>query len=57
VVPVHYGTYWPIGFDGVRPHEFHTPGTEFVAQTERLAPGVTVHLLHHGESAQTEVAP
>ncbi|WP_030900409.1 MBL fold metallo-hydrolase [Streptomyces sp. NRRL F-5126] len=55
-VPVHYGTYWPIGFDGVRPHEFHTPGTEFVRQAELAAPGVTVHLLHHGESARTRVA-
>lgn len=26
-IPVHYGTYWPIGMDGVRPHEFHSPGT------------------------------
>ncbi|MGQ4511453.1 MBL fold metallo-hydrolase [Streptomyces sp. DW26H14] len=55
-VPVHYGTYWPVGFDGVRPHEFHTPGSEFVAQAEQLAPGVTVHLLRHGESARAEVA-
>jgi L-ascorbate metabolism protein UlaG (beta-lactamase superfamily) len=53
-VPVHYGTYWPIGFDGVKPHEFHTPGTEFVRHAARLAPGVTVHLLRHGESAVAE---
>ncbi|MEW2544606.1 MBL fold metallo-hydrolase [Streptomyces sp. NPDC047002] len=56
-VPVHFGTYWPIGFDGVRPHEFHTPGTEFVRQAERLAPDVAVHLLRHGESVRARVAP
>lgn len=26
-VPIHYGTYWPIGMDAVRPHEFHSPAT------------------------------
>ncbi|MGW1769679.1 MBL fold metallo-hydrolase [Streptomyces sp. NPDC002073] len=48
-VPVHYGTYWPIGMDGVRPHEFHAPGEEFVRQAGLLAPKVTVHRLGHGE--------
>ncbi|GGZ16090.1 MBL fold metallo-hydrolase [Streptomyces nitrosporeus] len=48
-VPVHYGTYWPIGMDGVRPHEFHAPGDEFVRQAARLVPEVAVHLLGHGE--------
>ncbi|RVU28765.1 MBL fold metallo-hydrolase [Streptomyces antnestii] len=55
-VPVHYGTYWPIGMDAVRPHEFHAPGDEFVRRAARLAPGVTVHLLGHGESVRPEVA-
>ncbi len=48
-VPVHYGTYWPIGLDAVRPHEFHAPGGEFVRLAARAAPGVAVHLLDHGE--------
>ncbi|MFE2653853.1 MBL fold metallo-hydrolase, partial [Streptomyces sp. NPDC059346] len=47
--PEHYGTYWPIGLDGVRPHEFHAPGDEFVRQAAKRAPGVRVHLLGHGE--------
>ncbi len=55
-VPVHYGTYWPIGMDAVRPHEFHTPGTEFVRLAAERAPGVTVHLLDHGESVRPQVA-
>ncbi|MBT2397146.1 MBL fold metallo-hydrolase [Streptomyces sp. ISL-100] len=53
-VPVHYGTYWPIGMDGVRPHEFHSPGDEFVRQAARIAPDVAVHRLGHGESVRPE---
>ncbi|WP_338895020.1 MBL fold metallo-hydrolase [Streptomyces sp. TG1A-60] len=49
-VPVHYGTYWPIGMDAVRPHEFHAPGEEFVRLAAARAPGVAVHRLGHGES-------
>ncbi|MFG2292539.1 MBL fold metallo-hydrolase [Streptomyces sp. NPDC048603] len=48
-VPVHYGTYWPIGMDAVRPHEFHAPGEEFVRHAARLAPKVAVRLPGHGE--------
>ncbi|WP_394429084.1 MBL fold metallo-hydrolase [Streptomyces sp. SGAir0957] len=55
-VPVHYGTYWPIGMDAVRPHEFHTPGEEFVRQAALRAPEVSVHRLAHGESVRPEVA-
>ncbi|MCX5072539.1 MBL fold metallo-hydrolase [Streptomyces sp. NPDC054949] len=48
-VPVHYGTYWPIGMDAVRPHEFHAPGEEFARFAGRLAPKVTVRVPDHGE--------
>ncbi|WP_320776072.1 MBL fold metallo-hydrolase [Streptomyces sp. CRN 30] len=54
-VPVHYGTYWPIGMDAVRPHEFHTPGDEFVRHAAAYAPGVTVYRPAHGESVRPEV--
>ncbi|MGW6460081.1 MBL fold metallo-hydrolase [Streptomyces sp. NPDC055078] len=55
-VPVHYGTYWPIGMDGVRPHEFYAPGEEFVRKAARLAPQVAVHRLGHGERFRPEAA-
>ncbi|MET8243664.1 MBL fold metallo-hydrolase [Streptomyces sp. NPDC005202] len=55
-VPVHYGTYWPIGMDAVRPHEFHAPGDEFVRLAAERAPQVVVHRLGHGESVRLEVA-
>ncbi|MEV7726110.1 MBL fold metallo-hydrolase [Streptomyces sp. NPDC087917] len=48
-VPVHYGTYWPIGMDAVRPHEFHAPGGEFARHALRLAPKVDVRVPAHGE--------
>ncbi|MFD9303798.1 MBL fold metallo-hydrolase [Streptomyces sp. NPDC060048] len=48
-VPVHWGTYWPIGMDAVRPHEFHAPGEEFVRCALREAPKVTVRVPEHGE--------
>ncbi|KPI11435.1 hypothetical protein OK074_2767 [Actinobacteria bacterium OK074] len=54
-VPVHYGTYWPIGMDAVRPHEFHDPGTDFVRLAAAAAPEVAVHLLAHGESVRPGV--
>ncbi|MCM2425319.1 MBL fold metallo-hydrolase [Streptomyces sp. RKAG337] len=55
-VPIHYGTYWPVGMDAVRPHEFHSPGTEFVRQAALLAPEVAVHRLDHGESVRLAAA-
>ena len=54
-VPVHYGTYWPIGMDAVRPHEFHAPGEEFERLAAERAPGVSVHRPAHGESVRPEV--
>ncbi|WP_128378909.1 MBL fold metallo-hydrolase [Streptomyces cavernae] len=54
-VPVHYGTYWPIGMDAVRPHEFHAPGHEFVRLARERAPEVSVHRLEHGQSVRPEV--
>ena len=55
-MPVHYGTYWPIGMDAVRPHEFHAPGEEFVRLAARDAPEVAVHRLGHGESVRVKAA-
>jgi L-ascorbate metabolism protein UlaG (beta-lactamase superfamily) len=54
-VPVHYGTYWPIGMDAVRPHEFHAPGDEFARKAGAMAPQVAVRRLSHGESIRLEV--
>lgn len=53
-VPIHYGTFWPIGMEGVRPHEFLGPGPDFVRHSGLLAPDVAVHLLRHGESVNPD---
>ncbi|MFE5736558.1 MBL fold metallo-hydrolase [Streptomyces kasugaensis] len=55
-VPVHYGTYWPIGMAAVRPREFHAPGREFEQRLALVAPEVTVYRLGHGESVRPVVA-
>ncbi|MFC4607001.1 MBL fold metallo-hydrolase [Streptomyces maoxianensis] len=55
-VPVHYGTYWPIGMDGIRPHEFYAPGEEFARKAARLAPRVAVHRPAHGERVRPAAA-
>ncbi|WP_424215342.1 MBL fold metallo-hydrolase [Streptomyces sp. BI20] len=47
-VPIHWGTYWPIGLDAVRPHEFHGPGEEFRRLTAALAPRVAVRVVEQG---------
>jgi L-ascorbate metabolism protein UlaG (beta-lactamase superfamily) len=49
-VPVHFGTFWPIGLDRVRPDRFHGPGREFAALAGAGAPEVRVTVLAHGES-------
>lgn len=49
-VPVHYGTFWPVGMDRVRPHMFHEPGAEFARQAARTAPDCRVRVLRQGET-------
>jgi L-ascorbate metabolism protein UlaG (beta-lactamase superfamily) len=49
-VPVHFGTFWPIGLDWLRPELFHRPGERFF---EAMAGnGVRVCLLAPGESTR-----
>lgn len=49
-VPVHYGTFWPVGFGRVRQHMFRGPGEEFAGKAAETAPGARVRVLHQGES-------
>lgn len=43
-MPVHWGTFWPVGLGRVRRDRFEQPGTAFRAAAARLAPEVQVHL-------------
>ncbi|HEX8632115.1 MAG TPA: MBL fold metallo-hydrolase [Catenuloplanes sp.] len=47
-VPVHYGTFWPVGLTRVRPHLFAEPGRRFAGHAARTAPDTRVRVLTHG---------
>jgi L-ascorbate metabolism protein UlaG (beta-lactamase superfamily) len=49
-VPVHYGTFWPIGLGRVRPEMFYGPGAEFARRALRITPDTQVRVLGHGET-------
>lgn len=56
-IPIHYGTFWPLGLGRVRSHLFHGPGLEFAEQAAQIAPSVAVHVLApgavHGSATST----
>jgi L-ascorbate metabolism protein UlaG (beta-lactamase superfamily) len=49
-VPVHYGTFWPIGMGRFRAHMFSEPGTTFARCAAQVAPDTRVRVLRHGET-------
>jgi L-ascorbate metabolism protein UlaG (beta-lactamase superfamily) len=49
-VPVHYGTFWPLGMGSIRQHMFRDPGSTFARHAERTSPDTRVRVLAHGES-------
>ncbi|MFI5692630.1 MBL fold metallo-hydrolase [Kribbella sp. NPDC051586] len=51
-IPVHFGTFWPIGFDWVKPELFLPPGDRFRAAMAEVDPAVKVELLVPGESVE-----
>ncbi|MFI5936429.1 MBL fold metallo-hydrolase [Actinoplanes sp. NPDC051494] len=55
-VPVHYGTFWPMGMGRIRPYMFSGPGKEFARHAAKLAPGAEVRVLAHGETLTIEPA-
>ncbi|MEV4702194.1 MBL fold metallo-hydrolase [Actinoplanes sp. NPDC049316] len=55
-VPVHYGTFWPVGLSRVRPHMFAEPGAEFARRAAMAAPDTEVRVLAHGETLTIEPA-
>ncbi|MEP7223361.1 MAG: MBL fold metallo-hydrolase [Actinomycetota bacterium] len=58
VVPIHWGTYFPIhlGLRGV-PDFVDLPSAEFVAAVEKIAPDVLVRVLRPGQSFDLEGEP
>jgi L-ascorbate metabolism protein UlaG (beta-lactamase superfamily) len=51
VVPVHWGTLWPIGLPQ-RPGLIDLPAEAFAEQIARMAPTTSIHLLRHGQSVK-----
>ncbi|MER7456661.1 MBL fold metallo-hydrolase [Micromonospora sp. NPDC126480] len=49
-VPIHFGTFWPIGCDRIRPDRFLDPGDEFARRARTAAPDTRVRVLRPGES-------
>lgn len=50
VVPIHWGTLFPLGLARFRPEPLHAPPREFVTWLEKLAPQVEPRVLAPGES-------
>ncbi|MEZ4503662.1 MAG: MBL fold metallo-hydrolase [Dehalococcoidia bacterium] len=46
-VPIHWGTFWPVGLP--RTSRFHEPGPRFAAHAAAVAPTVEVRVLAPGE--------
>ncbi|HET7509985.1 MAG TPA: MBL fold metallo-hydrolase [Solirubrobacterales bacterium] len=49
-VPIHWGTFYPLGLNRLRPRPLRTPGREFAARMRELAPQVETRVLSPGES-------
>jgi L-ascorbate metabolism protein UlaG (beta-lactamase superfamily) len=51
-IPVHFGTFWPIGFDWIKPELFLPPGDRFKSTMTEVDPAVKVEVLVPGESTE-----
>ncbi len=49
-VPIHWGTFYPLGLGRIRPGPLRKPGPEFAARMRELAPQVETRVLSPGES-------
>ncbi|MEV7623505.1 MBL fold metallo-hydrolase [Actinoplanes sp. NPDC089786] len=49
-VPVHYGSFWPVGLGRVRQHMFGEPGPAFARFAAEKAPDAQVRVLRQGET-------
>ncbi|TCO51728.1 L-ascorbate metabolism protein UlaG (beta-lactamase superfamily) [Kribbella antiqua] len=51
-IPIHFGTFWPIGCDWLKPELFLPPGDRFKTAMTEVDPGVKVEILVPGESTE-----
>ena len=52
VVPIHYGTFWPVGLGWLRPNLFARPGPEYARLVRAAGLDVEVEVLHQGGSVE-----
>jgi L-ascorbate metabolism protein UlaG (beta-lactamase superfamily) len=50
VVPIHWGTLYPLGLERLRPDPLRSPPREFAARMREIAPQVEVRVLEAGEA-------
>lgn len=55
-VPIHWGTFYPLGLERLRPSPLRNPGPEFAARMRDLAPQVETRVLSPGESVSLSPA-
>jgi L-ascorbate metabolism protein UlaG (beta-lactamase superfamily) len=53
-VPIHWGTFYPVGLRRFRPEPLAEPPLEFARQAARLAPEVEVRVLEPGSDTSLE---
>ncbi len=49
-VPIHWGTFFPLGLASLLPRRLSAPPHEFASWCEKLAPRVAVRILLPGEA-------
>jgi L-ascorbate metabolism protein UlaG (beta-lactamase superfamily) len=54
-IPVHWGTFYPVGFERLWPRPLREPPERFVAAAAREAPNVDVRVLQPGDSTMVDV--
>lgn len=55
-MPIHWGTYFPIGMKGIRGALLEKPVKAFEQQMEEIAPGLEIEVLRPGESLSRPAA-
>ena len=55
-VPIHFGTFWPLGMELVRPDRFFSPGDHFSKLAADAVPGTAVRVLRPGQSLRIDHA-
>ena len=53
-IPIHWGTFWPVGMRWVARDRFRLPGGEFAQHAATLAPNVDITVLGPGETLSLE---